>query len=582
MRIPALVRFLVSFLLAGFLSAPAADGSTDFGVPKVLPIGGIVDGPAMATDGQGVWIAVWMSNAASLGVTSGHAALAFSRSIDDGETWSSAQLLRPELTSDHEYVRADIASDGQGTWIVSHSSANFDPEASVVEVSTSSDDGATWGPPITLVSSATEYNVGARIAGSASGTWIVVWDSHDEAFGDGIFWRGAVFARSTDGGTSWSPAARLSSASSSDGGSPRIVTDSGGTWGVVWRDDEEILQFSRSTDDGQTWSAETPLGRGLRSSLATDGDGRWVVVSDTLTTVDIWQSADDGVVWESRGGVPEVEHVFQHTPEVIARGSGEWQTTWRATDFGHSFLGSDGDVLTMYSRDHGVTWSTPSALVAEARGDSFADGAPAIAISPSQKTIALWPFSGGVKVAAAAPACPATAREDCFATGGNGSGSLSISDAPSGRDRLAWKWTNGDTGATNDADLGDPTVSGDYAVCLYETAGSTPGLISEWDARAATMCGSVPCWRKKANKVRYSDRKLAQGPIASMFVGAGSAGEKIRVSIVAPALSPPRLPLDTSSPVRIQLHNAGTDACWESVHSQAKTNGPESFRSKTD
>jgi hypothetical protein len=361
---------------------------------------------------------------------------------------------------------------------------------------------------------------------------------------------------------------------------PRIATDLAGTWGVIWRDYNEIVRFVRSTDNGQTWGAETPLGYGLRLSLATDGQGRWVAVSDTLVTVDIWQSSDDGVVWQSRGGVPEVQSVFQHTPTVVSLGSGQWQVGWRAAKLGDPFLG-DGDVMTMYSRDDGTTWSTPATLVAEARTDDVGDGPPAIATSPSHKTIAVWAFGGnGMKVATAVPDCPAMAREDCYQSSVPASGSLSISDAPSGKDRLVWTWSNGV--GTSEADLGDPTVSGDYAVCLYEKSGSSAGLISEWDVRAATTCGADPCWKKTTDKVSYSDKKLAQGSVARISVRAGSNGDKLRVSILAPALSPPRLPLDTTSPVRIQLLNTGTNACWESVHSQARTNEPRLFRSMAD
>jgi hypothetical protein len=582
MRTSRLFSCLAVILLATSPVLPEATASTDFGVPRSLPITGIAGSTDLATDGQGVWVSVWITSDATLGVTAGQTSVAFSRSIDDGETWSAPQLIRPEImTSAPDYLETDIATDGQGNWIVSHSAATYSPVASgVVQISASSDDGATWGAPVTMYSSATRYNAYARIESDGAGTWIVVWDAHDDSIaGGGTGWSGVAFRRSTDGGATWSPAARLNNVSSLDGGVPAIAWGSNGTWGVVWRDWDYILQFVRSTDNGQTWSAQTPLGGGVRMSLASDGQGRWVAVSENLVKIDIWQSTDDGMTWQLRGGVPEVNHVFQHSTSVISRGSGEWQFAWQAVNFGHWYLGNDSDIFTMYSRDDGATWSTPATLVADARYNEYNEGGVVLANSPS-KTIAMWSFSDGRKLATAVQACPATAREDCFQPSTPESASLSISDLASSKDRLVWKWGSGI--GTTDADLGDPTVSGDYAVCLYEKSGSSLGLISEWDVRAATTCGADPCWKKKTDKVSYADRKLAQGSVTRLSVQALPSGDKLRVSMAAPALSPPRLPLDVTSPVRIQLINTATNACWESVHSQARSNEPDSFRSFSD
>ncbi|MGQ9584351.1 MAG: CARDB domain-containing protein [Anaerolineae bacterium] len=133
----------------------------------------------------------------------------------------------------------------------------------------------------------TEPISGTQIAPSItrdlSGTLYVVWE--DGRNGETTD-RDIYFARSSDRGTTWSPAVRVNQdGPGSNQRTPKIVyDDSSGRLYAVWQDFRRghgDIFFARSSDGGDTW--EEPLGgpvnddlgeaAQLRPSIAVDGDG---------------------------------------------------------------------------------------------------------------------------------------------------------------------------------------------------------------------------------------------------------------------------------------------------------------------
>jgi hypothetical protein len=120
------------------------------------------------------------------------------------------------------------------------------------------------------------------IASGTDGVLIAVWHSSDSRRGEiGNDWD-IFYARSTDGGRTWSEEATLNSNASSDTGadlSPIIANDGKGTWIVAWTStepfgksygrDRDIL-FARSNDQGQTWSDPTPLNVNASADYGND------------------------------------------------------------------------------------------------------------------------------------------------------------------------------------------------------------------------------------------------------------------------------------------------------------------------
>jgi hypothetical protein len=91
------------------------------------------------------------------------------------------------------------------------------------------------------------------------------------------------------------------------------------------------------------------------------------------------------------------------------------------------------------------------------------------------------------------------------------------------------------------------------------------------------------CWTQKPGQVDYRDTDQEHGAIKKFRVRAGVEGKaSIRLKGSGPALALPRLPLDISPAVRMQLVNLGTGVCWDGTHASASTNDDLKFVSKSD
>jgi hypothetical protein len=89
----------------------------------------------IATDGQGGWVIVWATNNDPDGNVGLDADIAMARSTDDGELWTSPAFLNLDASTDDEFEHDDwpaIATDGNGMWIAAwhreNTSAGFDQD----------------------------------------------------------------------------------------------------------------------------------------------------------------------------------------------------------------------------------------------------------------------------------------------------------------------------------------------------------------------------------------------------------------------------------------------------------------------
>ncbi len=587
------------------ISAHAATDPTQF-IPRP-GVGYDDDSPALATDGNGVWVAVWSSDDAAAGVAAGAHSAVFVRSSDDGVTWTAPQVVRPEFAG-VTGAEAALSTDGHGHWIMVWRSGS-----STLVTTQSVDNGVSWQVPQTLVQHYGYFNMFPTIANDRSGTWIVAWASDDSLGGTiGEDWD-ILYSRSTDDGQTWSAPAYLNTnapdpADSGADDSPRLATDGAGTWIATWDISGDTTALARSTDNGATWQAPVHVssigvGGGMHPDIATDRAGRWVVawvnyLASVSTSRAIYYtlSSDGGATW-----LPEQILYAPHpsgskgedaSPRLISLSSNEWQVVWTSTNSLANSIGNDFDILTSYSRDGGVTWSSPGALVARAARDGNAwDRDPVIASSPTSKTIVLWGSNDSldgtigddwdILMATALHRCAAAPREDCLLPTHARASNLTIKDGSPGRNKLAWNWRYGE--ATTNADLGHPATTSGYAACLYDKLGSAPGLLGQWEARAGATCSGVPCWTEGSGQISYAAPRGIQGAIRKLSVRAGEDGaSRIRLSANGPVLIPPRLPLSVDPSVRVQLVNDETDVCWDGTFATAKRNQATLFKATSD
>jgi hypothetical protein len=154
--------------------------------------------------------------------------------------------------------------------------------------------------------------------------------------------------------------------------------------------------------------------------------------------------------------------------------------------------------------------------------------------------------------------CPPAPRTDCRATKRS---VLAIRDAKRDKgDTVTWQWRGG--AATSLGDLGDPTATTRYALCV-------------WDADGRVIRLHVPAgggrWRARGAKgFRYRDRKgSADGARDVLLRAGGAARALVAVKAAGPALDTPRLPV--TAPLTAQwVNDAGT--CWEARFAKVKRN----------
>jgi hypothetical protein len=124
------------------------------------------------------------------------------------------------------------------------------------------------------------------------------------------------------------------------------------------------------------------------------------------------------------------------------------------------------------------------------------------------------------------------------------------------KDKWIWKWKEG---AIETADLGDPAGQTDLAVCVYDGNGVVVG---------GSLAHGAPDWKAIGDGFRYKDTTLSRHGVFKLKVKSDS--DAILVKARGPGTGIASLSL--SFPVRAQLINLDSGACWESNFATAKKN----------
>lgn len=144
-------------------------------------------GPKLAAGDGGAWVAVWES-ADTLGGRIGlDRDILVSRSADEGRTWTIPAALNVNAARDAgDDASPAIAYDGNGLWLVAWSTWERMAYALGADadlfVALSEDDGANWTPPMTLNRTArSDYGEDLAIAVTSDrrGAWVAAWQSNE-------------------------------------------------------------------------------------------------------------------------------------------------------------------------------------------------------------------------------------------------------------------------------------------------------------------------------------------------------------------------------------------------------------------
>lgn len=167
-------------------------------------------------------------------------------------------------------------------------------------------------------------------------------------------------------------------------------------------------------------------------------------------------------------------------------------------------------------------------------------------------------------VAGVCPLC-GTPVAGCRSTGGT---SLLLKhNTDDAKDKLVWKWTKG--AETTLPELGDPTATTNYALCVY--AGDQVGTVE---------LPSGASWLPMGSKgFRFKDLTGTPNGAQKALVKSGAAG-KARALVKGKGVNLPDLTAPLEEPVRVQLVNDSNGVCFESVYSVATKNDGKKFLAK--
>ena len=249
----------------------------------------------------------------------------------------------------------------------------------------SEDGGATWQPKRCL---ATASGAQAHPTIHRSGRRLhVLYQDGRDGDGEPYSWR-ICYIHSGDGGRTWQPAVRVSSA---DAMSFRHATAvAGDVIHEVWSDkrhnpDRSVfstdgnweIYYKRSADGGRTWGPDVRL---TRSELVCQRPAIGVVGDVVLVAYIAWQerglgalnaattdvytirSADGGDTWGPSVRLTDTPHCQSMHPQVVAPGPGAlglFLETGRCYDFKEKEWTGRSTLLFRRSTDGALSWSEP-------------------------------------------------------------------------------------------------------------------------------------------------------------------------------------------------------------------------------
>jgi hypothetical protein len=219
----------------------------------------------------------------------------------------------------------------------------------------SSDAGSTWGTLQRLTWMA-GYSNCPDITVDPFDNLHIVW--YDNASGENEIY----YKSSSDGGTTWSPPTRLTWMAGSSF-NPRIRADSKGYIHIVWVDNKpghNEIYYKRSSDGGTNWTGANRLTwfptSSLAPSLAIDfSDNLHVVWPHSVSgAIEIYykKSTDPGINWTISKRLTWVNNNLWK-PWIAADSKGNLRLVWHGNPSGND------EIYFRSSTDGGTTWTSP-------------------------------------------------------------------------------------------------------------------------------------------------------------------------------------------------------------------------------
>ena len=327
--------------------------------------------PAIAVSSSGILHVVWHDN------SPGNPEIFYRKSIDGGVTWTSSQRL--SWTPAYSSSPSIIVDSSHRIHVVWHDYPQGDSE---ICYRSSTDGGSTWTAMKRLTWSSGETDAPA-IASDSFGYLYVVWADSTPGNWE-IYCR-----RSTDGGSTWEPAKRITW-TAGDSFDPAVAVDPSTYLHVAWWSDQPgnpTIYYKMSTNGAASWTAAQRLswssGGSYNPDIAVDSSGHLQVVWHDYTPgfPEIFQrkSMDAGATWTTRKRLSWTSS-YSMDPAIAAGPSGNLYVVWYDTTPGYN------EIYYVRSTNGGGTWEAAQRLTSTASDSENPD----VVIDPSGFVHVVW------------------------------------------------------------------------------------------------------------------------------------------------------------------------------------------------
>lgn len=322
--------------------ARSVDGGQSFDAEVLVSDDGtsFANSPKIAVDNSGNIYAVWHDNR-----TGDSWDVYLSKSEDGGSTFSPAMRVNEYISNVFQY-EPDVALDRHGhiyvSWNRYYYDADLDQWDYDVYVAKSTDGGVTFGSNV-KVNDGSDWQYKSSIKVSRSGNVYVVWtDRRNGGISD------VYFAKSVDGGSTFSTNARIHQYTEQSQGYPEMALDEDEVIYVVWNDARNLYRknrrdifMARSLDSGDSFEPEIRINDAkiptafeyFYPTITAWGKGHVAVAWEDKRggTYDVYLTRSDngGLNFRPSWRLNKAGKKSQSVPDIVMDAMGQVHCTWR-------------------------------------------------------------------------------------------------------------------------------------------------------------------------------------------------------------------------------------------------------------